>query len=113
MPALLQPLAILLDAEAALREAVRLGAPERPLLDEAAVDDHERDRDEEAAMPTHAGLSPTVTRTMPAPISVPTRPIRMVSHAGIGSGPGTANRASAPVTNAVTITVMTLRHEAG
>ena len=32
----------------------------------------------------------------------------MVSQAGIGSGPGTANRASPPVTNATTITVMTL-----
>ena len=32
----------------------------------------------------------------------------MVSHAGIGSGPGTANRARAPVTNAVTITEITL-----
>jgi predicted ATPase len=40
---------------------------------------------------------------MPAPISVPMRPISTVSHAGIGSGPGTAKRASAPVKNAVTM----------
>src|SRR5436190_20697723 len=59
-------------------------------------------------MPTQAGSLPTATKTMPAPMSVPTRPIRMVSHAGIGSGPGTANRARAPVTNAVTITEITL-----
>src|SRR3954447_5242015 len=45
---------------------------------------------------------------MPPPISVPTSPIRIVSQAGIGSGPGTANRARAPVMNAVTITEMTL-----
>jgi len=31
-----------------------------------------------------------------------------VSHAGIGSGPGTANRAREPVMNAVTITEITL-----
>ena len=34
--------------------------------------------------------------------------MRIVSHAGIGSGPGTAKRASAPVTKAVMITEMTL-----
>ena len=37
---------------------------------------------------------------MPPPTTVPPRPITTVSHAGIGSGPGTAKRASAPVMNA-------------
>src|SRR4051812_10105440 len=44
----LQPLAVLVDAEAALREAVGVGTPERALLDEAPVDDHERHGREEA-----------------------------------------------------------------
>ena len=41
-------------------------------------------------------------------MSVPISPMRIVSQAGIGSGPGTANRASAPVKKAVTITEMML-----
>jgi hypothetical protein len=39
-------------------------------------------------------------RTIPPPMTVPPRPITTVSHAGMGSGPGTANRANAPVTKA-------------
>src|SRR3954452_17723814 len=57
---------------------------------------------------------------MLAPISVPTSPIETVSQAGIGSGPGTAKRASAPVKNAVTtiritcdIRVSVPRHDPG
>src|SRR5579872_1411065 len=45
---------------------------------------------------------------MPAPISVPAMPIATVSQAGIGSGPGRAKRARAPVTNPMKITAMTL-----
>jgi hypothetical protein len=37
---------------------------------------------------------------MPPPTTVPPSPITTVSQAGIGSGPGTAKRASAPVMNA-------------
>src|SRR2546430_10708688 len=43
----LQPLPVLLDPEAALREAVRARPPQRPLLDEPAVDEDEDDRREE------------------------------------------------------------------
>jgi hypothetical protein len=46
--------------------------------------------------------------TIPAPMSVPPRPITTVSQAGIGSGPGTAKRASAPVTKAVRMIERTL-----
>src|SRR3569833_905569 len=38
---------------------------------------------------------------MPKPASDPARPISTVSHAGIGSGPGPAKRASVPVLNPV------------
>src|SRR4029079_1300188 len=44
----LQPLAVLLDAEAALREAVRAPPPERPLLDKTPVEHHQPDGDEDA-----------------------------------------------------------------
>jgi len=47
----LQPLAILLDAEAALREAVGVLSPERPLLDEAPVEHDEHDGRAEAHDP--------------------------------------------------------------
>ena len=108
-PGALKPLAVLLDADAALGEAVGLRAPEGALLHEAAVADHERDRDDEARRcPSRPDPLPTIAKTIPAPISVPTSPMRIVSHAGIGSGPGTANRASAPVKKAVTITEMML-----
>ena len=50
---------------------------------------------------------PTIAYAIPPPIEVPTRPITSVSHTGMGSGPGTANRASAPVTNAVKSAEMT------
>ena len=49
-------------------------------------------------MPTQAGSDPTTAMTIAPPMSVPTRPIASVSQSGIGSGPGTAKRASAPVT---------------
>src|SRR3954451_250856 len=55
------------------------------------------------AMPSHAGSFPAIARTSPPPASEPTRPMRIVSHAGMGSGPGTAKRASAPEKNAVTM----------
>ena len=44
---LLQPLALLLDAEAALRELGGAGPEDRPLLHEAAVRRDERDRNPE------------------------------------------------------------------
>src|SRR3954468_22522391 len=47
-PGPLEPLAILLDADAALGEAIRVPPPERPLLDEMAVGDHQPDRRKEA-----------------------------------------------------------------
>ncbi len=52
------------------------------------------------AIPTQDASGPTAATTIPQPMSEPARPMLTVSHAGIGSGPGTANRASAPVTNA-------------
>src|SRR5579859_723009 len=45
---------------------------------------------------------------MPPPPSEPARPMATVSQMGIGSGPGTASRASAPVTNADAMTPMTV-----
>src|SRR3954454_17691829 len=54
-------------------------------------------------MTCHAGSLPALLDTSPPPASEPTRPMRIVSHAGIGSGPGTAKRASAPEKNAVTM----------
>src|SRR3954452_7083218 len=59
-------------------------------------------------MPTQASSGPVIARTIPPPITVPTRPIATVSHAGIGSGPGTAKRASAPVMKAEARAAMTL-----
>src|SRR3979490_3074568 len=59
-------------------------------------------------MPTQPGFCPTVRITIPPPTTVPPRPIATVSHAGIGSGPGTAKRASAPVMNADAIAAMTV-----
>src|SRR5581483_8342486 len=44
----LQPLAVLLDAETALGEAVRVLSPKRPLLDEPSVDHDEADGGTEA-----------------------------------------------------------------
>src|SRR3954447_26466326 len=50
---------------------------------------------------------PTIAYAIPPPIAVPTRPISRVSQTGMGSGPGTANRARAPVMNAVKSAEMT------
>ena len=48
MPALFEPLPVLLDAEAAVGEAVRVPPPERPLLHEDPVRDDEADGNTEA-----------------------------------------------------------------
>jgi hypothetical protein len=48
-----------------------------------------------------AALRPPIARTIPVPPTKPTRPIVSVSHGGIGSGPGSAKRASAPVMKAM------------
>ena len=54
------------------------------------------------------GLREPAAYAMPNPAKEPLRPTRIVSHAGIGSGPGTASRASAPVTNPDSSTPMTV-----
>ena len=70
------------------------------MLDEAAVEDDEHDRARKLAIPTQDASGPTAATTIPQPMSEPARPIATVSHAASGPGPGTAKRASAPVTKA-------------
>src|SRR5258708_5269449 len=54
------------------------------------------------------GLRRPARYASPPPPSEPTSPMRIVSQIGIGSGPGTARRASAPVMNADASTPMTV-----
>ena len=79
----LQSLAVLLDAEAALGEAVGVLPPERPLLDEAPVDHDEPDGHEKAREPGPRRVlrSPPIASTIPVPAAQPTSPIANVSHA--------------------------------
>src|SRR5437870_660301 len=53
-------------------------------------------------------LRPQIATAIAPPEIDPVSPIAIVSHAGMGSGPGTASRASAPVTNPMAITAITV-----
>src|SRR5690242_16799626 len=55
----------------------------------------------------HAGSRPAIPSAIAPPMNDPRRPIAIVSQIGIGSGPGSASRASAPVMNPVTMTEIT------
>src|SRR5215207_1725650 len=50
---------------------------------------------------------PQIAAASAPPPQEPTRPMPTVSHTGMGSGPGTARRASAPVTNPMTMIAIT------
>src|SRR5712691_9230300 len=52
-------------------------------------------------------FQPQIAAAIAPPPHEPARPIVTVSHTGIGSGPGTARRASAPVTKPSTMIAMT------
>jgi hypothetical protein len=45
---------------------------------------------------------PKAAHAIPLPITAPVKPKKVVIQIGIGSGPGTAQRASPPITNAAT-----------
>jgi hypothetical protein len=48
-------------------------------------------------------LRPKITAATPPPMTDPVSPMTMVSQTGIGSGPGTAQRARPPMMNPVKI----------
>src|SRR5439155_23997686 len=102
-PGLGEALAETRDPEPARRQPHRLGAGDRPLLDEAAVRDDEQGGDADRGHHRHeevaAGLRADDRGRDPPPTSDPVSPMKIVSHAGIGSGPGTAQRASPPMAN--------------